>query len=251
MCKSNDIEHDLWDRIHKKLSTSKFGNKDPKFLAKGMLKTLITEDTTREAIGFYNMDRKFLVKGIFKALVTKVSISKAIGFRTELDSLVTFVVERAEKVFATLVSMGLSKENLLTAIRLFKEHHFDDSKLPIEKQEGNGSSTDIGPNHSNRTKGIFDTLEPNGRKFWKPCKVDAFYENQWKFLAPIISTAPKERQTDYDLSFHNILPFIFKDPNEGGKGSFGEVNKYMVHHDHFEDPTRKVKQPELLIMMLY
>jgi hypothetical protein len=118
---------------------------------------------------------------------------------------------------------------------LFQKYSFDDNKLPIQAWSGDQFK-------DNPKKGIlhlFVSMEgrwKNGYgKIWTLRKIKGFQEHQWKFLAPVISTAEPN---------HNLgeltVPFIKKHA-KFDEGSFGVVSKYEIHGDHIIDPSRPVR----------
>lgn len=76
-----------------------------------------------------------------------------------------------------------------------------------------------------------------------------FCEDQWCFLAPIISTDRRESEADYELSKHCILPLYATDSQAGAihKGAFGQVYKYGIHPNHFKDEVEQlVSRPHVI-----
>lgn len=56
-----------------------------------------------------------------------------------------------------------------------------------------------------------------------------FCEHQWKFLAPVFSTA----RYNHNLEEDHILPFVSKE-SDSGRGSFGVVSQYTLHDKHLD-----------------
>ncbi|KAH8719330.1 hypothetical protein GQ44DRAFT_659386, partial [Phaeosphaeriaceae sp. PMI808] len=72
-------------------------------------------------------------------------------------------------------------------------------------------------------------------RIWPLRHINEFHGAQWKFHAPIISTA--EQLYDFGRC---TLPFIDKNTT-AGKGAYGTVYKYEIHDAHFEDPLNPNK----------
>ncbi|CAO2649036.1 Nn.00g099850.m01.CDS01 [Neocucurbitaria sp. VM-36] len=164
------------------------------------LRSLITKALEKST--FDKTPHKFVPEGIIDKLVTDLSVRESLRIANptpEENELVEFIVLRAKKAFATTVSCKL---NANRAMRWFKRNDIDDNDLPIKQQTDLWKSSD-----------------------WR----SDFYDEQWKFFAPIFSTI----EYSHDLEEAHILPFVAKSV-DSGRGSFGVVSRYSVHKNHLK-----------------
>jgi hypothetical protein len=167
------------------------------------LKVSLTKNLKKSM--FDKTPHKFVPEGIIDELVTERAIRKSLRITNstpEEDELVTFVRLRAKKAFATTV---YCKSNTNRAMRWFQKNNIDDEDLPIKQKT----------------------------QLWATSWRSDFYEDQWKFFAPVFSTT----QYSHDLEEAHILPFVGKSV-DSGRGSFGVVSRYDVHGNHLE-PVRE------------
>jgi hypothetical protein len=68
---------------------------------------------------------------------------------------------------------------------------------------------------------------------WSTNKIRLFFQDQWKFLAPIISTAEPTQM----LSPGTIFPFTKKE-DRPATGGFSRVFRVEIAEGHFEDPNK-------------
>jgi hypothetical protein len=68
--------------------------------------------------------------------------------------------------------------------------------------------------------------------------ISEFQTSQWRFLAPKISTNVQNRYFDNGCP----IPFVAKSTKQCS-GAHGIVNKYTIHHAHFENSFRPVISP--------
>lgn len=180
---------------------------------------------------------EFLPRLALDRIIEERSIFTAMGITqpTEEDkSLGYFISTRAKKAFATALYCELRPGELRNAMALFQKYSFDDNKLPIQAWSGD----QFKDNPKKGTLHLFVSMEgpsKNGYgKIWTLRKIKGFQGHQWKFLAPVISTAEPN---------HNLgeltVPFIKKHA-KFDEGSFGVVSKYEIHGDHIIDPSRPV-----------
>lgn len=175
------------------------------------------------------MDRRqFLPRGVLKRLITKTSIFEAISndenqgtnhFVSVNKQLLAYILNHAKIIFAIVVHIQLPR--LRKTLSYFREKNFLDADLPVDR-----NSDTTAKNQSNKSSGIFEGLS------WSKDRMFDFYDCQWSFLAPVLST------TTLSYNFTDqIMPFIQKKP---GVRSFSRIEQYEIHHDHFEDPVDKV-----------
>ncbi|KAI4961385.1 hypothetical protein J4E86_000413 [Alternaria arbusti] len=164
------------------------------------LRTLLSENFIKSA--FEKTPHKFVPDGIIHELITEESISEALEIhaRTRGDAeLVEFIRMHAKKVFAIFIYTRPTK--LLAALNWWRKKDMNDRDLPI-------------------------TIQPEWKKqAW----FAEFCEHQWKFLAPVFSTA----RYNHNLEEDHILPFVSKE-SDSGRGSFGVVSQYTLHDKHLD-----------------
>lgn len=204
----------LWEILRECLVPSKFDKTHHQFVPEGSLDRVITKDS----------------------ILAAMDVEQPTG---EDDLLVEFILKRAKKVFAISVFIELEGSTLRRAMLLFKDTEFNDTKLPIEDTRNSSPPANLSNSHSASTSGagqnILASLEVSvngGNRIWRKPKIYNFCEHQWKFLAPVFSTA----EYNHDLPALSILPFISKHANFD-KGSFGQVSKYEIHPNHIKDPS--------------
>lgn len=191
---------------------------------------------------FKDTQKDFIPDGVLDHAITKGSVTKAMksGEDDPPGPLVDFVLRQARKGFA-ITAYGLddpSPKWLRHAMLLFQECDFNDSYLPI-KDPMSSPASDNNPSATTIDNNIFQKvmdLDNPKNKTWKTRKIKKFCKDQWKFLAPVFSTA----KSNHDLPAMAILPFIVKH-FESDHGSFGQVFKYEIHPDHIVDPLRTGK----------
>ncbi|KAH8699354.1 hypothetical protein GQ44DRAFT_832153 [Phaeosphaeriaceae sp. PMI808] len=172
--------------------------------------------------------RQFLPRGALDHLVTQQSVRVAMDIDqpTERNTILEeYIMSNARAVFAIAVYIRLPR--LCKALRLFLENDFGDANLPIDMWSGELIKSKS-KNHP------FVAMERPSRRatnrIWTWSRIYDFQEEQWKFIAPVISTSI----ATYDMG-ERIMPFIKKHANRR-EGSFAVVSQYEIHRDHFEDP---------------
>lgn len=163
------------------------------------LRPLVADRLVKSA--FESTPFKFMPEGVIQDLITEDIIRKTL-YVTEPPSeedneMIHFIETRAKKTFAIVVLTRPS--NTKRVMELLRRKGIDDSRLPIKDRR------------------------KLGRRPWAA----EFYDDQWKFFAPIFST----HNCPNDLAEYDILPFVSR--NEGfKKHSFGLVSKYLLHRNH-------------------
>lgn len=162
------------------------------------LRSLIRDKLLKSA--FDKTPHNFVPERTIEGIITEDIIKRSLKITNpsnKENEVVEFVKTRAKKTFAIVVFS--KQDDIMSVIRSLKRRGIDDSQLPIKNKERLGS------------------------KDW----ASDFYEDQWRFFAPIFSTD----NYNYDLEECHILPFVSKDM-DSGRGSFGMVSKYLVHQNH-------------------
>jgi hypothetical protein len=187
------------------------------------LRTAIIERRVQSRFG--KSFGQFLPRGQLDRLVTRKSVLEAMDVEEgeveeEDETLVAFVLQRAKKLFAILVTIRHTR--LQDAISLFEKHNFDDSKLPIQVWT---AAMFLDSQHP------FFEMQGVAKKkrdrVWDKSFIYDFQDKQWEFLAPLIST--EEMNNCYGNNV--IMPFVAQHASFA-EGSFGVVSKYEIHEEH-------------------
>jgi hypothetical protein len=182
---------------------------------------------------FRDRKARFLPRGELDELITKDAILKAFDNEQgedSVDGLIDFIQERALQVFAILVDIKF--ESPYEAMLLFQKKNFCDGNLPIDKIPEN--TQNLLEREVQHMFFDFEREEGNtGDSWWSVSAIGDFYQRQWDFIAPTIST------TDHYQAFHEdmVLPFIEK-PATFAEGSFGKVTQFRVHPKHIEPVSK-------------
>ncbi|KAF5008603.1 hypothetical protein FDECE_5137 [Fusarium decemcellulare] len=220
------------------LACSKFDSRPVRFLKENKVCTLL--------------ERENIVKAMWgdNAILTK-----------ENNEMIEFISTNARKLFLIVVhitSSEIQPQQLQLAMELFKSKSFTDVKLPVDSGELDEDSSDeddhnndnhstvsseagsrVSPIDQRSMSHVHDlrVLDPEER-LWTPSMISRFSENQWKFLAPVLST----KQPNYDLHLSSILPFTSKKDSHK-QGAFSRVFKVKIHKGHYQDPEQEGDSP--------
>lgn len=170
----------------------------------------------------------FLPREALSQVVTRSSVFIALNISTPNDEdneLVRFILKDAKRIFATTVFVGVRP--LRKAMQLFRSNNFGDEKLPLKEPPAGESS-------AHPFEAMEQTTKRPRRRIWTQANILNFHDHQWKFLAPVFSTA----ESTYDLGSQTI-PFV-KRINHIREGSFGSMIPYTVHPDHIRYPAGRV-----------
>lgn len=149
---------------------------------------------------FDKTPHKFVPEGFIEDVMTEDVIKRTLNIKQpskKADEIVSFIKTRATRTFAIVV--WIKADDIMTVMKSLKKRDIDDKELPVTNKERLGT------------------------KDW----VSDFYDDQWRFVAPIFST----NTHNHDLEESRILPFISKNM-DSGRGSFGVVSRYVVHRKH-------------------
>jgi serine/threonine protein kinase len=169
----------------------------------------------------------FVPMGINAATLTEAELSLAYH-----------IVDHCQKLYLIAVSMGLGRENIRTLMTIFRARNFTDEDIPIAPWTLERLKTDT----KLHPLVVMETLEGNRTSYnqpiWNVLSLYNFQNEQWKFLAPIISTGKDLH--DFGLC---TIPFVdrYDVISKGGKGI---VYRYEIHHAHLEDPRGVFKTKE-------
>lgn len=189
-------EESLEDEIMKKYAIAVFDNATQDFLPNSCIAELITEDSIRR----------------------ELKIDQNLENSDEKD-LIYFILHHAKKVFAIALVSGVGGDDLFTAMKKFKQSNFrdDNNSLPVKKK-------------------ALSALPCFSGRPWKLRTTRSFFENQWRFLAPVFSS----KIFKHDLEPEHILPFVWVG-NEFRDGTFSQVYKVLIHEAHQENPFFTVR----------
>lgn len=168
----------------------------------------------------------FLPQDSLQSLITAEIVQKVIESLSEDGSmtqiLVEFVVAKAKKLFAILAVTGME---IIPALKSLQQYDFMDYHLPISRDVYREiDNVDKKSNHPPAFN-VFHSPP------WDMAILRMFYNEQWKFLAPVFS---RDRRTQ-QLQPQCILPFI-ESPlsRELRKSSFfSDVYQVQIHPSHW------------------
>ena len=150
-------------------------------------------------------------------------------------ALANYILERARKVFLVTICSKLEPERLYAAMKRFKSCDFDDDCLPLEEWSPENLKNDS----DNHPLALMKGCQGEGmERIWDVRHISGFQREQWKFLAPIISTAKR----NHEFGQH-ILPFIERG-TAPSSGAHGIVYRYAIHPAHFKDDQSDNNDPE-------
>jgi serine/threonine protein kinase len=153
-------------------------------------------------------------------------------------SLANHILENCRKLYLIAIFIELEPVPLRTIMAIFRQEGFADHHLPIDVWPMDKLKDDI-------RKHPFVCMEKQhlARKprIWNFRRIERFQSDQWRFLAPTISTT----KPIHDFG-QLTIPFVEKHAI-AGSGTYGIVYKYEIHHAHFEDPKfpRKTREVPL------
>lgn len=169
--------------------------------------------------------RDFLPAGTYKdpTILNAAVVREELDLKLdEDDPLVTFALERAPKIFLTIVSQGWLASQTYRFMRHFMDNDFFDEKLPVDL-------------------GFCDSHPAFRLGGWKLAMKRNFSNAQWEHMAPVFS----EENFIFRLEPNQPLPFL--KPDNGGQkppeGASSVVHQVKVHEDHLINPPRDVGKP--------
>ena len=170
----------------------------------------------------WDKGQRFIPEGTLEEIITKKTVTDELGtsYRPEEDGkLLTFIVEKANKVFALAILVSLQTFDLRRVMRIFHHHGFTNESLPIRQDE---------------VPGLAETAFKS--RLWTSVKILDFCDKQWELLAPIFCAG--ELVNTFNES--HILPFE-RVNNKTKSGTFGAVYEVCIHSAHLDDVLYKVR----------
>jgi hypothetical protein len=170
-------------------------------------------------------DLRFVPETSLKQLLCRETVAKALeGHRSKLKpELVSFVCEKATKVFALLVWVECE-----TSIEQFYKYQFGDEDLPVRFEGSTGSIKAI----SSR-RGLL-SHHPFNEDPWTSSKLDDLYNtSQWTFLSPVFD----EKGFLYEIHEKRRIPFVDVQCKSQKDSHFSVVQQWKMHRDHIQAPT--------------
>jgi hypothetical protein len=183
-------------------------------------------------------ERRFVPETALKEIFSKENIAKTLrrhesSLETEIPKLVSFVYDKAIRIFAILVWSEAVK-----LIDQFYQHQFKDESLPVHCETDDDDNVKA---FSCRPDGEvlienhpFDDDEWTERTLEHFCKDD-----QWCFLSPIF----EENRFRYDFHESTHLPFVDKNPASQKESLFSVVREWRIHRDHLRSSRYVVRRP--------
>lgn len=169
----------------------------------------------------------FLPQDSFQDLITPETIQRVIessvGNEGISPKLVEFVAQKARKLFAIV---AITSTEIIPAFESLRQYDFTDENLPISRDTVNDNcdinSIDRKCSHS-LSFNVFHNLP------WDRFTITSFYNEQWKFLAPVFAHDRRIQQ----LPPKCILPFIEAPQGQDRKSSFfSDVYQVKIHPSH-------------------
>jgi hypothetical protein len=156
-------------------------------------------------------------------------------FKVDIPTLVSFVCEKATRIFAILV---WSEAEYL--IEQFYEHRLGDESLPIYCDTENEDGLKVfSYKHGDK---IPIRNHPFNHKVWTERTLEHFCnDDQWPFLSPIFS----EEQFRYKFHESTHLPFVGQSSKSPKESFFSIVQEWHIHRDHLETRNQIVRLPLL------
>lgn len=202
------------DRILEFQVESEFDRDGRKFFPEKSLDRLLTDQCIRDelAIGLETLKPKSTIRNMSSE---------------ELDKLIAYIRTRAKKIFAIIAYIGWPPRAVMKGLM---DGVFDDSFLPIEE------------NLKNAQQPHLLTLISKPKGYWTGARITKFYDEQWKFLAPVFFIKAEENDADRVFQKPRIMPFTkrYDDGTNVSEGAFGQVSKYEIHPWHLLDPANPV-----------
>lgn len=200
-----------------------------------------------EKSAFDKTPYKFLPRGALDSLITMNTILKEMNITrvTEQDrETAHYILAKAKRAFATAVYIDLPPEALYKAMTMFRLNGFADEHLPLDEMTGAqlGSNKVSGFNHP--LVKMESHAQYEGMRVWTFRRVHAFLEEQFKFLAPVMSVS----SVGHDFG-NCILPFTKKHATRA-EGAFGMVYKVEIHPDHLQKGDGQVREQSLKTVQL-
>jgi len=250
----------LWEHIRSSMRESKFERTETK--------QFVPQDTFERM--FLDTARSRSDKRIF--LLYSMDLQSTNPSAEEL-ALVDYILEKAQKAF--LIAVWSRLNPLHAAMKLFKDHGFEDGQLPVEnfeisqlnceqlthqfirwenfrlqpKRDGKkklAQKWNIGSGWEYIRSGWRGYEKKKLAQIWNIHSVHTFYNNQWAFLAPEISTDDQNRSfEDRCVDSHCPIPFIARGEDRRG-GAHGIVFEYTIHPAHSLALPNSVSEPQRL-----
>jgi len=147
--------------------------------------------------------------------------------------LAKYILKDAKKIF--LIAIWMNLRQLQAAMELFRVAQFCDEDLPIEEWSGQRFKS---TSETHKFVQMEESQSASSRRIWDMRSITDFQSDQWPFLAPKIST--KIQTCNFDNKCP--IPFVAKSTKQCS-GAHGIVNRYTIHHAHFENVLRPVNSP--------
>jgi hypothetical protein len=198
-----DYEDSLADRIEEASILSDFHEPTRHYLPEPRIKELITQEAILVELDRFEAGLQAKLQENEK----RFERFKQYDHKYRCD-LARWIYDSAPKLFAIVVQCDIGSFNLLLAMGTFRDHRFDDKKLPV-----------LDPSK------LTEIFPP--KTVWSTVKLRDFYSKQWRLLVPVFS--PNEY--DYDLDADCIFPFkLLKTMHKAG--AFSSVYRIQINEDH-------------------
>ncbi|KAF2704368.1 hypothetical protein K504DRAFT_390780 [Pleomassaria siparia CBS 279.74] len=148
---------------------------------------------------------------------------------TDIPKLVTFVCEKAMKVFAILVW----NEDVVR-IEQFYRHNSGDEHLPVSCKYNDTGGYIGAVSYRLGIESIIDSHPFNNQDQWSERTRDYFCDyDQWPFLSPVFS------ENQFRYAFHDLthMPFVEASCRNQKNSYFSVVEEWRIHRAHMQMPN--------------
>lgn len=156
----------------------------------------------------------FWPEGSLRRIMTEDSVRNVL-----LDSeLVQFVLQKATKLFALCLYIGMTRSELQDTMEIFRAQNVLDGSLPIS------------------ISSFIENLP------WPVSQKDSFFRSQWEFMAPVFPLDHWKLSQILDLG-DAVLPFVEYERVTGAASISGQLYKAQVYPSHFDrdSPVQQVR----------
>jgi hypothetical protein len=190
---------------------------------------------------------RFVPETALKDIFNKENVAEALRMsgsfsETDIPPLVSFICDKAIKLFAILVWSEAEK-----LIGQFYQHQLRDGSLPIycdTEDEDNVKAFTYKP-YGGKTR-IPD--HPFNHEQWTERTIEHFCkDDQWPFLSPVFTS--NQFRYDFPESIH--LPFVDSCYRSQKESNFSVVQEWRIHRDHLQVPNYVVRHSSFVILISF
>lgn len=167
-----------------------------------------------KASTFPNGNDKFILPaGSLRSIIARKHVENIMNIPSPIPGspdkeVVDFILRKAIKLFAILISIDLRDEVLRSTVMTFVRNRMDDRTLPLDRQA---------------------LRKLPYCQSWLRIQRESFVSDQWQFLAPLFPTENALERVQFEPK--TLFPFKLSNQNPP-KGGFGTVWRVKVHAPH-------------------